>query len=84
MKTKPTIATAPTTEAPDAAAVDTFLRLPDVIRATGLSAGMIYKKIRGGEFPAPFKLTPKASGWRASEVRAWQDGLSRDAGAEAA
>ena len=54
------------------APLETFLRMPDVERATGLRRGFIYRLIQRGDFPAPFKLTPRASAWRTSEVAAWQ------------
>ena len=63
------------------ATLETFLRMPDVERATGLRRGFLYRLIQRGEFPRPFKLTPRASAWRASEVAAWQ---ATKTGAEAA
>jgi prophage regulatory protein len=50
---------------------DQILRLPEVIRRTGLSRASIYKGARLGNFPRPFKLTERASGWKLSEVDAW-------------
>ena len=50
-----------------------FLRLPDVLAATGLSRSMIYLLIERKQFPAPLKiLGARSSAWLASEVSAWQ------------
>ena len=44
----------------------TLLRLPNVMRLTGLARSTIYKLIAAGEFPAPRKLTRRAVAWPAS------------------
>lgn len=48
-----------------------FLRLRDVIRRIGLSRTTIYRLIGDGRFPAPVKLSERASAWRLGEVQAW-------------
>ena len=48
-----------------------LLRLPNVMRLTGLARSTIYKLIAAGEFPAPRKLTRRAVAWPASEVEQW-------------
>lgn len=50
---------------------DTFLRLPAVKAATGLSRSTIYERISAGTFPRPVALGDHAVGWLASEVGAW-------------
>lgn len=57
--------------------IDPILRMPDVMRGTGLRRGIIYRMIKRGEFPRPYRLTSRSSGWRASEIRAWIDALPR-------
>lgn len=57
--------------------IDPILRMPDVMRGTGLGRGIIYRMIQRGEFPRPYRLTARASGWRTSEVRAWIDSLPK-------
>jgi prophage regulatory protein len=47
------------------------LRLPEVVRVTGLSVATIYRLIAQGLFQRPIRLTENAVGWRASEVQAW-------------
>jgi len=53
---------------------DRLLRLPEVLRLTGLSRSTLYRKIKAGEFPRPVKLGKRAVGWRESEVIAWING----------
>jgi len=49
-----------------------ILRIPEVVKATGLPRSTLYWKIQRGEFPAPIKLGQRASGWLETEVLAWQ------------
>jgi prophage regulatory protein len=57
-------------------------RLPQVRARTGLSRSEIYRRISGGDFPAPVKLSERASAWNAAEVDRWiSDRIAaRDAG----
>jgi prophage regulatory protein len=48
-----------------------FLRLPEVKAATGLSKTTLYALIREKSFPAPVRLCPRAVAWVRSEVRQW-------------
>jgi prophage regulatory protein len=57
--------------------LDRFIRLPELIRITGLSRPTIYRLIAKNEFPAPFALSPNSKGWKASQIRAWQDSLKQ-------
>ena len=52
---------------------DRFLRMPEVIRVTGISRAQIYLLISKQEFPCQVKLTSagKAAGWLSSEVQTW-------------
>lgn len=65
-----------------------ILRLPDVRSKTGLCTDTIYKGVREGWFPKPFKLTPdrpdetagqihgRASGWLEHEVDQYLEQLA--------
>jgi prophage regulatory protein len=53
-----------------------IIRLPEVIRFTGLSRTNIYRRIAAGTFPAPVALGPRAVGWRESDVIEWIESLS--------
>jgi prophage regulatory protein len=48
-----------------------ILRLPQVLKITGLKRSSLYEKISKGEFPAPIKLGTRASGWIEEEVNNW-------------
>lgn len=50
-----------------------ILRLPDVLKRTGLGRTSVYKLMASGEFPRPRKLTSSANGWLESEVQDWID-----------
>jgi prophage regulatory protein len=48
-----------------------LLRLPAVMRATGLARSTVYRMISERTFPRQVKLSARAVGWYASEVRQW-------------
>lgn len=48
-----------------------ILRLPEVLRLTGLSRSSVYRLESLGQFPARVKLSESASGWRAQQVQEW-------------
>jgi len=52
--------------------VQNVLRLPAVLKATGLSKSGIYLMMREGSFPAPINLGPRTVGWLESEIAEWQ------------
>jgi len=47
------------------------LRLPDVIKRTGLRRSALYLRIAANEFPRGFSLGGNAVGWLESEVDDW-------------
>jgi prophage regulatory protein len=51
-----------------------LLRLPDVIRRTGLSRSTLYSLERRNDFPLRVKLSPGCSAWSAEEVEIWING----------
>ena len=57
--------------------MDGIIRLPEVIRITGLGKTSIYQSIKADGFPAPLKLTERARGWKASEISAWLESRER-------
>ncbi len=65
--------------ATDAAAPRKALRLPDVIAQTALPRTTIYRLAREGKFPAPFKLSERASAWDAEAVNDWLESRMRGA-----
>lgn len=51
-----------------------ILRVPQVIRATGLSRTTLWRRVRAGEFPTPLRLggpRSRAVGWRRADIDNW-------------
>ena len=48
-----------------------LLRLPMVMRITGLARSTIYKLISQNQFPVPIKLSKRAVAWLQSEIDGW-------------
>lgn len=46
-------------------------RLPQVKARTGLCRSSLYRAIAAGDFPAPIKLSERASAWDARAVDRW-------------
>ena len=51
--------------------VPQLLRLPAVMRATGLARSTVYRMIAEHTFPGPVKLGKRAVGWHVEDVRQW-------------
>ena len=52
---------------------DRFLRLPEVMRLTGLSKATIYRGMRDGKFPRNTRLSTRCVGWSSTAVYAWME-----------
>ncbi|WP_439570913.1 helix-turn-helix transcriptional regulator [Sphingomonas sp.] len=52
-------------------AADRIIRLPAVLKATGLSRSTLYRKINQGTFPKQIAISERCTGWRESAVNAW-------------
>jgi prophage regulatory protein len=61
----------------------TFLRIVEVVRATGLPRSTIYEMVGKGVFPKQVSLSPRAVGWVESEVIDWQRARIADRDAHA-
>jgi prophage regulatory protein len=48
-----------------------FLRMPSVMKMTGLGRSTIYRLIAQQEFPCPVRLGARAVAWRRSELEVW-------------
>jgi prophage regulatory protein len=55
------------------AADDRLLKLAQVKEMTGLGRTMIYRMIRAGTFPQPYKPGGYASRWSEAEVKTWRE-----------
>ena len=51
----------------------TFLRMPAVVRLTGLGRSTIYRLMDESKFPKSVKLGDHAVGWRRSDVDRWSE-----------
>lgn len=45
-----------------------IIRLPEVVRKTGISRTAVYQRISKGEFPAPVSLGDRAIGFVSEEI----------------
>ena len=48
-----------------------FLRMPMVMRMTGLGRSTIYRLIADRQFPSPVKLGRRSVAWRRSDLDRW-------------
>lgn len=48
-----------------------LLRLPQVREKTGISTTQVYRLVKRGKFPAPFKLSERVTVWNEAEIDAW-------------
>lgn len=49
---------------------NTILRLPAVLKATGVSRSLIYQQISEGMWPKPIRISNRSVGWLETEVQA--------------
>ena len=50
-----------------------IMRLPEVLRVTGLSKSTLYRKKKVGLFPDSVELGERAKGWHTADIFAWID-----------
>ncbi|WP_420009723.1 helix-turn-helix transcriptional regulator [Xanthomonas sacchari] len=48
------------------------MRLHEVLAATGLTVGSLYRAMAAGNFPVPVRVGRRVT-WRRGEVHAWVD-----------
>ena len=48
-----------------------IMRLPEVLRLTGLSKSLVYEMVGEDRFPQQVKVGKRARGWRARDVADW-------------
>ena len=60
---------------PENLSVDRFLRMPEVLRITGISRAQVYVLMSQNKFPRQTKISDggKAAGWLQSEVAEWMN-----------
>lgn len=47
-----------------------FVRLPQILELIPVSRSSWWAGVKAGRFPAPLKLAPKTTAWRAEDIRA--------------
>jgi predicted DNA-binding transcriptional regulator AlpA len=52
-----------------------FYRMKELPSVVGISRAEIYRCIKRGTFPAPYKLGARGSGWTPESLQAWRDGI---------
>lgn len=55
--------------------LDRIIRLPELLRITGLSTASVYRQMAEERFPRPVRLGKNAVGWRAQTVFPWLESL---------
>ncbi len=50
-----------------------ILRLPQVIKRTGLARSTIYLQVEQDNFPKPMSIGERSIGWLESDIEAWID-----------
>jgi prophage regulatory protein len=58
---------------PSDSAPPTFLRLPMVVRMTGLGRSTIYRLMAMNRFPCPVRVGDRAVAWRRSDLDRWSE-----------
>jgi prophage regulatory protein len=61
------------TRGPAEPATPVFLRMPTVMRMTGLGRSTIYRLIANRKFPSPVRLGPRAVAWRRTDLDQWSE-----------
>lgn len=54
--------------------LDHYIRESELRRLVPISHSTVWRMVASGAFPKPFKLGPRVTVWRWSEVEAWLDG----------
>lgn len=55
------------------ASLTVFLRMPTVMRLTGLGRSTIYRLIAEQSFPCPVRLGRRAVAWRRTDLDRWSE-----------
>lgn len=64
-----------TTTAPNELPSPLWLRQPQVLAMVPISDATLWRWIKAKKFPAPVKLGPGVTAWRADDVREWSQGI---------
>jgi prophage regulatory protein len=72
----PTTQSEPIASLPDGQSAP-LMRMPTVIRWTGLARSTIYRLIAEEKFPAPVVLAARAVAWRRTDLERWSEARPR-------
>lgn len=50
-----------------------FLRLPAVMKLTGLGRSTIYRMVADKQFPCPVRIASRAVAWRRTDLDRWSE-----------
>ncbi|HUD93485.1 helix-turn-helix transcriptional regulator [Sphingobium sp.] len=53
------------------ASPNAFVRLPQVLKETGLSRATLYRKVQDGTFPRQVRIAQRCVGWRRAAIDQW-------------
>lgn len=58
-----------------------FVRQSDLIpNPIPFSPATLWRKVKDGTFPAPYRISERVTAWRVEDVRAWMESFSNDGG----
>lgn len=55
-----------------------FIRLPQVLTIFPFSRTSLWRRIKAGKFPKPYKLGPSTNVWDVQELREWRQRLTEE------
>jgi prophage regulatory protein len=51
--------------------IDRIMSIIEVTRLTSMSQATVFRSVKRGDFPRPFKLSLNRVGWKASAIEKW-------------
>ncbi len=54
---------------------DKLIRLPELMKRTGLGKSTVWAWVKAGKLPKPHKLSPRVSVWKESELNAFIEAI---------
>lgn len=60
-----------------------FVRQPELIpNPIPFSPATLWRKVKDGTFPAPYRISERVTAWRVEDIRAWMESFSNNGGAK--
>lgn len=57
-----------------------YIRQLYLLHHIPFSAATLWRKVKDGTFPAPYRISERVTAWRVEEIRAWMQSFSNDRG----